>query len=75
MVQSVRRIGLYIAVQLESDEQVQAVVHEALNQGVLIFFFLSTPDAFRIAPPLTISDEELNDALEGLNRTLEIVES
>ena len=75
MVQSVRRIGLYIAVQLESDEQVQAVVHEALNQGVLIFFFLSTPDAFRIAPPLTISDEELNDALEGLNRTLEIVQS
>ena len=75
MVQSVRRIGLYIAVQLESDEQVQSVVHEALNQGVLIFFFLSTPDAFRIAPPLTISDEELNDALEGLNRTLEIVQS
>ena len=75
MVQSVRRIGLYIAVQLESDEQVQAVVHEAFNQGVLIFFFLSTPDAFRIAPPLTISDEELNDALEGLNRTLEIVQS
>ena len=75
MVQLVRRIGLYIAVQLESDEQVQAVVHEALNQGVLIFFFLSTPDAFRIAPPLTISDEELNDALEGLNRTLEIVQS
>jgi len=69
--QKVRRKGLYIAVELADASQVQKVVENALNQGVLIFFFLSTPQAFRIAPPLTISEEELSFGLEVLTTVLE----
>ena len=75
MVQTVRRIGLYIAVELESSSQVQAVIESALEEGVMIFFFLSTPNAFRIAPPLTISDDELDYALVALRRAVENVHS
>lgn len=65
-VQEVRRIGLYIAVELASADAVNCVVQLAMKRGVLVFYFLSTPEAFRIAPPLNISDADLHDALETL---------
>jgi acetylornithine/succinyldiaminopimelate/putrescine aminotransferase len=58
---AVRQIGLMIAVELESEEAVQHLVQEALQQGVLLFWFLSTPKAFRLAPPLTISEKEIKE--------------
>jgi len=65
-VREVRRIGLYIAVELASSDAVNHVVQQAMMRGVLVFYFLSTPQAFRIAPPLNISDADLNEALEIL---------
>jgi acetylornithine/succinyldiaminopimelate/putrescine aminotransferase len=65
-VRKVRRIGLYIAVELASSDAVNHVVQQAMKRGVLVFYFLSTPQAFRIAPPLNISDADLNEALETL---------
>lgn len=65
-VQEVRRIGLYIAVELASADAVNCVVQLAMKRGVLVFYFLSTPEAFRIAPPLNISDADLHEALETL---------
>lgn len=65
-VRDVRRIGLYIAVELASSDAVNHVVQQAMKRGVLVFYFLSTPQAFRIAPPLNISDADLNEALETL---------
>jgi len=42
-----------------------------LQNGVIIYRFLSSPSSFRMAPPLTISLEELEFGmkviLEGLN--------
>ena len=70
-VKDVRRKGLYIAVVLESKERVNALVSNALEQGVLVFYFLSTPDAFRIAPPLNITDEELEHGLAVLQELLD----
>lgn len=54
--------GLMLAVELRSPEQVQQVVHGCLAEGVLGFWFLSCPEAFRIAPPLTISEAEVMHA-------------
>lgn len=72
-VREVRRIGLFIAVEMASSEAVNQVVQSALEQGVLIFYFLSTPNAFRIAPPLNISDTDLHEALDTLLACLEQV--
>ncbi|HBP45775.1 MAG TPA: aspartate aminotransferase family protein [Flavobacteriales bacterium] len=69
-VQSIRRKGLYIAVELENTEVVNNVVQSALANGVLIFYFLSTPSAFRIAPPLNINDNDLNEAIDTLTRCI-----
>tara|TARA_B100000927_G_scaffold153327_1_gene123568 strand:- start:3843 stop:5027 length:1185 start_codon:yes stop_codon:yes gene_type:complete len=70
-VREVRRIGLYIAVELESSEAVNEVVQTAMQRGVLVFYFLSTPEAFRIAPPLNINDVDLNEAIDTLIACIE----
>ena len=36
-----------------------------------VFYFLSTPQAFRIAPPLNINDVDLNEALDTLIACIE----
>lgn len=62
-----RGIGLMIAVELGGPEAVQRVVRECGKKGVLLFWFLSCPDSFRLTPPLTITDEELTEACGIIN--------
>ena len=61
-VREVRGEGLMLAVELGDPCRVQEVVHACLAQGVLGFWFLSCPTAFRIAPPLTINEEQVRRA-------------
>ncbi len=58
-VKAIRRKGLFIAVELESEQAVQKVFEHCLENGVLIFWFLSTAHAFRLSPPLNITDKEI----------------
>lgn len=58
-IKEVRQIGLMLAVELESAEQVDTVIAELLKRGIIGFYFLSTRNAFRLAPPLCISEDEI----------------
>jgi len=58
-IQEVRGEGLMLAVDLGDAERVRQVVEGCLREGVLGFWFLSCPTAFRIAPPLVITEEEV----------------
>jgi acetylornithine/N-succinyldiaminopimelate aminotransferase len=58
-IKEVRGTGLMLAVDLGDPDRVQRVVHGCLDKGVLGFWFLSCPSAFRIAPPLSIGAEEV----------------
>jgi len=58
-IKEVRYKGLMIAVDLDSEDRVQKVVEGCLANGLLTFWFLSTPHSFRLAPPLNISDEDI----------------
>lgn len=58
----VRGKGLMLAVELGSGDLVQHVVMDSLQQGILGFWFLSCPSAFRIAPPLVITAEDVQRA-------------
>lgn len=55
----IRRIGLMLAVDFESAERVNRIVNYAKEKGVICYWFLSHPHSFRLAPPLTISEEEI----------------
>lgn len=62
LIREVRGQGLMLAVQLDSFEQVIAVSNYALEQGIIMDWFLHCDTALRIAPPLTISDGEIERA-------------
>jgi len=65
-VREVRQRGYYFAIDMESAEQVQQMVEHCMQQGIITFWFLSCPWSFRIAPPLTLSDEEWEWAMKRL---------
>jgi len=48
-IKSIRRKGLLFAIDLNSAETVQHVVETCLSKGLISFWFLSCPNAFRIA--------------------------
>jgi 4-aminobutyrate aminotransferase-like enzyme len=49
---------------MESTEKVAKVVTNCLKKGLIGFWFLSTPTAFRLSPPLSITKEEIKKAGE-----------
>jgi acetylornithine/succinyldiaminopimelate/putrescine aminotransferase len=58
-ISSIRSHGLFMAVELGSFTKVQAVIKYGLDNGFLTDWFLFCDTAFRIAPPLIISEEEI----------------
>jgi acetylornithine/succinyldiaminopimelate/putrescine aminotransferase len=61
-VLEIRRKGLFFAVDMDSFEKVKTVFDYCLANGVITFWFLSTGYAFRLSPPLNISDGEIHHA-------------
>lgn len=65
-VKEIRRKGFYFAIDLENEAIVQQVVERCLSKGLITFWFLSCPWSFRIAPPLTINETEMKEAVDIL---------
>jgi len=61
LVKEIRQIGLMFAIDLETEEITQKVVERCMERGIITFWFLSCPASFRLAPPLTISFEEIEE--------------
>ena len=61
-IKAVRRIGLLFAIDFESPELVAGIVEEAKKLGVICYWFLSHPNSFRIAPPLTITKDQIEES-------------
>jgi acetylornithine/succinyldiaminopimelate/putrescine aminotransferase len=72
-IKAVRRIGLLFAFDFENEETVNKIVQYAKEHGVICYWFLSHPNSFRIAPPLTITQQEIKKAcaiiLEAINQS------
>jgi len=61
-IRKVRSAGLLIAVEFESFEQNKRIIDACITRGLLTDWFLFAPQCMRIAPPLTISKEEIEKA-------------
>lgn len=61
-IRELRRFGLMFAVDFDSAERVNRIVEYAKQKGVICYWFLSHPYSFRIAPPLTISEEQIRES-------------
>jgi acetylornithine/succinyldiaminopimelate/putrescine aminotransferase len=70
-IREVRRIGLLFAVDFESADLVSAIVEEGKKLGVICYWFLSHPNSFRIAPPLTITYDEIEESCTSILKAIE----
>ncbi len=61
-VKEIRSKGLLVAVEFENEEINKKIISESLERGVLTDWFLFDQKSMRIAPPLTISREEIINA-------------
>ncbi len=70
-VKEVRGEGLLLAVVPEDKKIIPDLVARAPDYGLLLDYFLFCDDAFRIAPPLTISHDEIILACQRLGKLME----
>ena len=61
-VREIRRSGLLLAVELGSSERLYRIMELFKEAGIMSDWFLFCDTAFRISPPLTISEEEVRDS-------------
>ena len=71
LIAEVRGEGLFLAVQLINPNHVQYAVSHAPDFGLILDYFLFCNNAFRIAPPLTISKDEILWASAQLRKLLD----
>jgi len=74
IIKEIRGEGLLLAVRLTSPEFVRNAVSRAPEFGLILDYFLFCDDAFRIAPPLTIKEEEISLACRLICKLLDDVQ-
>ncbi len=57
-------IGMMWAIEFTNFEQNKRIIDRCINMGVITDWFLFAPHKLRIAPPLTINNQELSKALQ-----------
>jgi acetylornithine/N-succinyldiaminopimelate aminotransferase len=72
LISAVRGEGLLLAIKLADQEYVKFAVHHAPEFGLILDYFLFCDDALRIAPPLTISFDEISLACNLLKELLDV---
>ncbi|MBK6815046.1 MAG: aspartate aminotransferase family protein [Saprospiraceae bacterium] len=65
--------GLWMAIDFQDAELVQKLIPLAQEGGLLIDWFLFNDSSIRIAPPLTITDMELDEAADILINALDML--
>lgn len=69
-IKAVRNTGLLISIELASREAVMNCLQACLEKGLFSDWFLFAPHCIRIAPPLTITEEEIKRACDILISSL-----
>lgn len=71
LVKEIRYAGLLMAVDMPDSEILDKVFISLIEHKILTDRFLFKPEAFRIAPPLTISFEEIDYAIRTIRKVLD----
>lgn len=70
-IKEIRGVGLFMAVELRDFSQVKKVIDIAVEKGLVTDWFLFHDSAFRIAPPLIITEEQIKEACGILIESIE----
>jgi len=67
----IRRSGLLMALELGESEHLYKLMEIFKEEGIMSDWFLYCDTAFRISPPLTISESEIEECCEIIERSLD----
>lgn len=70
MVKDVRGKGLLVGMEFADPDIVLLITADALDRGLIVFYSLNKPECFRIAPPLVITREQIDRAVEVLDQSI-----
>jgi len=70
-INEIRGKGLMFAVSFDSFEINKAIIDACIEDGIITDWFLHCSDAMRIAPPLTITEDEIKVACDIILRNIE----
>jgi len=71
-IKSIRNKGLMMAVEFESFDVLKPIIDRAIELGVITDWFLFCDDSMRLAPPLTITEEEIRKACGVILKVIEV---
>jgi len=71
LIQQIRGKGLFLSVVLERGIDVGRFIKRAFENGLIIDRFLFSDISFRIAPPLIITKDEVDDSIQRILATLD----
>lgn len=70
-IKEIRQKGLFLAVEFENYDTLKPIIDKVMELGIVTDWFLFCDNSMRIAPPLTITREQIEFAckkiLEGIN--------
>jgi acetylornithine/succinyldiaminopimelate/putrescine aminotransferase len=72
-VKEIRRSGLLLAVELGSSERMFKMMELFAQRGIMSDWFLFCDTAFRISPPLVITEEEIRDSSRIICECLDMI--
>jgi len=61
LIREIRGKGLQLAAEFDSFERLKQVIDDCINEGVVTDWFLFCDNSMRLAPPLTISEQEIEE--------------
>lgn len=70
-ISEIRRIGLMIGVEVKQPYKVSELVYIFQKNGLIVDQFLFNETSFRIAPPLTISKDEVHEVVDKIISSLD----
>lgn len=70
-VEELRGRGLFLGAKLKDAATTQKVVERCLQNGLIVFWPLFNKEVVDFTPPLTISDAEIDEAMEIFRRSVE----
>lgn len=66
LIKEIRRTGLLLAIEIGDEELNQRIIRDFVEEGLAPDTFLFCESAFRIAPPLIITDEQIEETCETI---------
>lgn len=71
LIKELRGVGLMMAAQMENFTILKAVIDRCIQKGLITDWFLFCDDAMRIAPPLVITQKEMEQGISILLEALD----